>query len=207
MSFTRNIARDRGALGAMLQRLGLPLTLASPLVAHASAVEEAAERLGLIASGDLGSVLTRHTADSLLFALVRAPQQGERWVDAGSGAGFPGLVLGCCYPETRFTLIEPNKRRAGFLELQRADLGLANVEVAPRRLEEVDGGFQVAVARALQAPEKALLSLKPLLRPGGVAIVAAGPGEVVPEGATVVRLADLKDVDSPGVLFMMGHEG
>jgi 16S rRNA (guanine527-N7)-methyltransferase len=206
MSFTRNIARDRGVLGTLLQRLGLPLNLASPLMGHAAAVAGSSERLGLVAPGDRGSLLARHTAASLLFALARAPEAGEAWVDVGSGAGFPGLVLACCYPETRFALIEPNERRAGFLELQMASLGLANVDVLARRLEEVQGAFDIAVTRAFQAPALALHSLIPLVKPGGKAIVAAGPHEAVPDGATVVRLEDLGDVDSPGVLFMMSRE-
>lgn len=206
MSFSRNIARDRGVLGTLLQRLGLPLSLSSPLMAHAAAVAGASERLGLVAVGDRGSMVVRHTADSLLFALARAPQPAERWADVGSGAGFPGLVLACCYPETRFTLIEPNSRRAGFLELQITGLGLVNASVLARRLQEVEESFDVAVARAFQAPDAALLSLKPLVKPGGSAIVAASPQAAVPGGATVVRLEELGDVDSPGVLFMMGRE-
>jgi 16S rRNA (guanine527-N7)-methyltransferase len=206
MGFTRNIARDRGVLGALLQRLGLPLNLASPLMAHAAAVAGASDRLGLVAPGDRGSMLARHTADSLLFALARVPQPGERWADVGSGAGFPGLVLACCYPDARFALIEPNERRAGFLELQAAGIGLANVEILARRLEDVEGAFDIAVARAFQAPALALLSMMPLVKMGGWSIVAAGPHVPIPDGATAVSLENLGDVDSPGVLFMMSRE-
>ena len=206
MSFTRNIARDRGVLGALLQRLGLPLNLASPLLAHASAVADAADRLGLVSPGDRGSLVARHTADSLLFAVARNPNPGETWVDVGSGAGFPGLVLACCYPETSFTLIEPSERRAGFLELQLAGIGLANAAVVARRLEDVAGVFDIAVARAFQAPTLALSNMIPLVKVGGQAIVAAGRHEAVPSGATVVTLEGLGDVDSPGVLFMMSRE-
>ncbi|MGH2726026.1 MAG: RsmG family class I SAM-dependent methyltransferase, partial [Actinomycetota bacterium] len=92
MGFTGNITRDRSILAGLLQRLGLPLSLASPLLGHAGAVREAADRLGLVAPGDRGSIVQRHTADSLLFALARPPGPGERWADVGSGAGFPGLV-------------------------------------------------------------------------------------------------------------------
>lgn len=206
MGSTRNIARDRGVLGALLQRLGLPLTLSSPLMAHAAAVASASDRLGLVAPGDRESMLARHTADSLLFAVARPPKAGEAWVDVGSGAGFPGLVLACCYPETRFALIEPNERRAGFLELQTAGIGLANVDVVARRLEDVVDAFDIAVARAFQAPALALLSMIQLVKLGGQAIVAVGPHEAVPDDVTVVRLEDLGDVDSPGVLFMMSRE-
>ena len=114
-----------GAISALLRELALPSNLLSQLLAHAAAVAGDADRLGLVSIADSEHVLARHTADSLLFALARAPQAGERWIDVGSGAGFPGLVLGCAYPQTDFVLSEPQQRRAGFLDLQITRLGLA----------------------------------------------------------------------------------
>ena len=206
MGFTRNIDRDRAVLGSLLQRLGLPAQLASLLLAHAGAVADASDRLGLVSSGDRATIVVRHTCDSLLFAAAKTPRPGERWADVGSGAGFPGLVLACCYPMTRFWLIEPHGRKAGFLELQVNGLGLSNVEVSPRRLQEVDGAFDVAVARAFANPGEALLDLKSAVRVGGTALVAAGRDEPTPPGSERVELAGFGDVDSPGVLFMMGRE-
>lgn len=195
--------REPAVLAPLLRRLGLPETLLSPLLAHAAAVRWASPRLGLVSPADLDLVARRHTADSLLFAVARAPRAGERWVDAGSGAGFPGLVLACCYPECLFTLAEPLKRRAGFLELQVAALGLANVRVQPVHIERLDGGFDVAVSRALARPDAALGALIAAVRPGGEAMVAAGPRAPVPPGATRVEIGRFGVVDSPGVLFMM----
>ena len=192
-------------LGQLLDRIALPSTLISPLLAHARSVEREADRLGLVSAGDISQVVRRHTADSILFALVRAPAAGERWVDAGSGAGFPGLVLAACYPETRFTLVEPQKRRAGFLELQIAELGLPNAAVDARRLEEVEATeFDVAVARAVANPAQALRSMVRVLRRDGVAIVAVSGRDLVPRGAIrLVALDQIGSVDSPGRFLMM----
>jgi 16S rRNA (guanine527-N7)-methyltransferase len=205
MGFTGNLSRDRSVLAGLLDRLGLPISLASVLMAHAAAVREASDRLGLIAPGDRDSIIRRHTTDSLLFALARPPAPEERWADIGSGAGFPGLVLACCYPATSFVLVEPLARRAGFLELQISSLGLANTTVEARRAQEIEPIYDVAVARALEDPAAAMLTLQSLVRPGGSAIVAAGSAEAKPDGATLVRVEDLGDVDSPGVLFMMSR--
>jgi 16S rRNA (guanine527-N7)-methyltransferase len=203
--FTGNIASDSAVLGQLLERLALPPTLISPLLAHARSVEREADRLGLVSAGDISQVVRRHTADSILFALVRAPAAGERWADVGSGAGFPGLVLATCYPETRFTLVEPQKRRAGFLELQIADLGLPNAQVDARRLEEVEEAeFDAAVARALANPAQALRSMVRVLRTDGVAVVAASGQDFVPDRAIqVIALDQIGSVDSPGRFFMM----
>lgn len=178
------------------------------MLAHARAVEASADRLGLISAGDLVEVVRRHTADSLLFALVRAPARGERWIDVGSGAGFPGVVLAACYPETAFTLLEPQKRRAGFLELQLAELGLANAAVDARRLEEVEEPeYDVAVARALTDPTRALRSMVRVLRKEALAVVAVGSDEDEPpqEGIIAVSIGDIGSVDSPGRFFMMAR--
>jgi 16S rRNA (guanine527-N7)-methyltransferase len=170
-------------------------------------VEGAAARLGLVSPKDAGVVVSRHIADSLLFALARRPKPEERWLDVGSGAGFPGMPLAICFPEATFTLLEPSKRRAGFLELVSADLGLANVAVEARRLESLTGAWDVAVARAVADPATALGAMSAAVRSGGVAIVAVGPNAQVVEGAEVVRVADLGNVDSPGLFSMMTREG
>src|SRR5687767_1639503 len=106
----------------MLRDLHVSTGAISLLLSHASAVESDADRLGLISQRDAGHVLSRHTADSLLFALVRAPEPDDRWIDVGSGAGFPGVVLAACFPESSFVLLEPQRRRAAFLEMQAARL-------------------------------------------------------------------------------------
>lgn len=180
----------------------------SPVLAHASAVEREADRLGLVGPRDRDQIARRHSADSLLFALVRRPTPAERWIDVGSGAGFPGLVLAVCFPDTYFTLLEPLKRRAGFLELQTADLGLANVQVDARRLDEVeDAAFRVGVARALDDPGRALKSMVRVIEPGGLALVAVGSNEPAPAapGVQDVLVADFEDVDSPRRFFMMSR--
>ena len=207
MGFTGNIARDRSILGSLLERLELPASLASPLLAHARAVERGAERLGLISPADAQSVVPRHSADSLLFAVLRRPRAGERWVDVGSGAGFPGFVLAVCFPEINFTLSEPLQRRAGFLAATAAELGLQNVDITTSRADSLPTAFDVAVARAFTKPGAALAALLHLVRPGGQAIVAVGAEASDVPGATVVRLADIDNVDSPGVFSMMTREG
>ena len=59
-------------------------------------------------------------------------------IDIGTGAGFPGLILAMALTDTRFTLVEPIKKRASFLQFIKADLGLENVEVKSCRIEELN---------------------------------------------------------------------
>lgn len=192
------------ALSALLRELSLPQNLLSVLLAHAAAVAGDADRLGLVAERTLDAVVGRHTADSLLFALVRRPEGNDAWVDVGSGAGFPGLVLASCFPDARFTLVEPQKRRAGFLELQVHQLGLQNAEVLAMRATELDRLFDVATARALAEPLIALEALKSLISPGGSLMLAVGDTAVAPPDVVDLDVARA-GVDSPGRIFMMAE--
>jgi len=191
------------AIARLLRELGLPASELSRLISHALAVEEAAARFSLVSEGDRGHVLERHTADSLLFALAHSPQPGERWVDVGSGAGFPGVPLACCYPDTSFVLLEPTARRAGFLAMERDRLGLGNVEVASTKAESLKERFDVAAARALADPAAASSLLTRLLRPGGHALIAVGSA-IEAQGGEVVDVSRA-DVDSPGLLLIIAR--
>ena len=190
---------DVRAVAVVLSRLGLPTTLLSPLGAHADAVRRASPRVGLVSTGDEELILPRHTADSLLFALARAPKPDEQWIDVGSGGGFPGLVLAICYPQTVFTLVEAQSKKAGFLDMQVLDLGLSNVTVSAERAERLEPDFDVAVARAVTNPEAAFPMLLRLVKDDGIAMVA-GTGWV--QGARVFQ-AEIPEVDSPKRVLMM----
>ena len=128
----------------------------------------------------------------------------DAWVDVGSGAGFPGLVLACCFPEARFTLVEPQKRRAGFLELQLHQLGLKNTEVLAARAVELEPVFDVATARALAEPLLALEALKSLVKPEGSVLLAVGDRAIAPPDVTDLDVARA-GVDSPGRIFMIAE--
>jgi 16S rRNA (guanine527-N7)-methyltransferase len=71
-------------------------------------------------------------------------------MDIGTGAGFPGMILAMALPETRFTLVEPLKKRSSFLQYVKADLGLDNVTVKSCRVEELDPcTFDLITSRAV----------------------------------------------------------
>jgi 16S rRNA (guanine527-N7)-methyltransferase len=193
----------RGVIAGLLHELEVPDAALSLLLAHADAVAADADRLGLVAERSLREVLLRHTADSLLFALARRPSPDEEWLDVGSGAGFPGLVLACTFPATRFVLLEPQARRAGFLDLQILNLGLSGVGVRRARLEAAGRPpADVVVSRALEKPERTTRLLVEAVRPGGQVLLAAGPSIRPAPGARVLDVSR-PHVDSPGRVLMM----
>ena len=116
------------------------------------------ERQNLVSAASLESVWQRHFADSLQL-IDHVPRETGSWLDLGSGAGFPGLVLAIAQPEIEMVLVESRKRRIEWLVRAAAELRLGKCRVVGTRLESVDS-FEAAVitARAF-APLGKLLNL------------------------------------------------
>ncbi len=99
-----------------------------------------------------GQLSAGELAEHSLEALVAAPliADGQRVVDIGSGAGFPGLPLAIARPGVHVTLVEPRARRAAFLRHVLRTLRVANAAVVEARIEEVGGQtFDAATTRAV----------------------------------------------------------
>jgi len=80
-------------------------------------------------------------------------------LDIGTGAGFPGMILAFALPDTQVTLVEPLAKRASFLQFVKADLGLLNVTVVKKRVEEMPAQiFELITSRAV-TDTKMLLKL------------------------------------------------
>ena len=133
----------------------------------------------LTAVGDPLEAARVHVADSLL-CLRTGLAEGAGLIDVGSGAGLPGIPLAIARPDLHVTLLEANRRKAGFLERAVAELGL-DVRVLAGRAEDVAAGppareaYDVVIARAV-APLSILAELTlPLARVGGRAVLLKGP--------------------------------
>jgi len=80
-------------------------------------------------------------------------------MDIGTGAGFPGMILAFGLPNTQVTLVEPLMKRASFLQFIKADLGLSNVTVVKKRVEQMEPCiFDLITSRAV-TDTKMLLEL------------------------------------------------
>lgn len=116
------------------------------------------DRQNLVAAATIPMVWQRHFADSAQLLGFVSGEPGP-WLDLGSGAGFPGLVIACLRPDWPVFLVESRRRRIEWLEHCCAELGLDRCTVLGSRLERVES-FPVGVisARAF-APLPELLSL------------------------------------------------
>lgn len=130
--------------------------------------------INLVAPGTVETVWTRHVADSLQLVAL-APEHPQNWVDLGSGAGFPGLVVAAAQPETAVHLVESNGKKAAFLREAARAMGAPVVVHAARADDALKGlTADVVSARAL-APLTELLRLAaPLLKTGAIGLFPKG---------------------------------
>jgi 16S rRNA (guanine527-N7)-methyltransferase len=105
-------------------------------------------------------VWQRHILDSAqLLHVSRETVPEGAWLDLGSGAGFPGLVIAALQPERPVTLVDSRRLRTEWLARAAAAMGLANVEVVLSRVEDLaDRSWAVISARAF-APLDRLLEV------------------------------------------------
>ncbi|RFB05421.1 16S rRNA (guanine(527)-N(7))-methyltransferase RsmG [Parvularcula marina] len=139
---------------------------------------ETAAHTNVISRNTLPDRWARHYEDSAqLFPLIR--EDATTLLDIGSGAGFPGLVLGilCRDRPLKITLADSVGKKARFLAETAHALGLSNITVSSDRVESFHVkrmSFDVITARAVTALDGLLALASPLLAPGGMLIFPKG---------------------------------
>jgi 16S rRNA (guanine527-N7)-methyltransferase len=118
-------------------------------------------RQNLVAAATLPQVWQRHLADSaqLLAHVPRGTSDPGPWLDLGTGAGFPGLVIASMRPEWDVRLVESRKKRCEWLEGARVALGLSQCRVVAARLEAVETFPAGVISARAFAPLGKLLDL------------------------------------------------
>src|SRR5699024_5551830 len=133
----------------------------------------------LTAVREPGQMVSRHVVDS---ATALPYLRGRHMLDAGSGAGFPGIVLAILAPDTEWVLAEANGKKARFLSYAARQLGLdGRLSVARGRLEDYQSapGFATVTARALADLVTLTGWVGPLLAPDGRLVAMKGKAEQI----------------------------
>lgn len=137
--------------------------------------------LNLTAITHPAEVAIKHFIDSLALLKWASFSPGERLLDVGSGAGFPGIPLGIAVRGLRIVLLEAVNKKAEFQEKVAVALQLKNIEVLSGRAEyygravEYREKFDWVVARAV-APLRELAEYTlPFVRVGGTFVAFKGP--------------------------------
>ncbi|QQA42780.1 16S rRNA (guanine(527)-N(7))-methyltransferase RsmG [Pelagovum pacificum] len=134
-------------------------------------------RINLVSTKSAATLWDRHILDSAQL-IQHAPDSFNRWVDLGSGGGFPGIVVATLNldlaPDAEMILVESDQRKATFLRAAIRELGL-NAQVQASRAETLAPmQADVLTARALASLSELLPLASRHLKPDGIAIFPKG---------------------------------
>jgi 16S rRNA (guanine527-N7)-methyltransferase len=143
--------------------------------AHLELIVDANRNFNLTRITTPREAAVKHVLDSILPWSLFA--SASVVLDAGTGAGFPGVPLATVLPSVRFILSESIGKKARFVESAVQELGLGNVQVINARAEEILRSTRVDVitARAVAPVARAAALFAPALKNGVRALLYKGP--------------------------------
>ncbi len=172
--------------------------------------------INLTAVREIDDMVAAHLLDSLA---IRPWLAGERILDVGSGAGLPGIPLAIAEPHRSFVLLDSAAKRCRFLTQAVVELGLANVRVENRRVEDYlvssDEGssFSTITARAFSSLDKFVAAAGNLLDDRGSLLAMKGkmPQDELNEMPNGWRLKHAEKLVIPGLaaerhLLILGRQ-
>lgn len=115
------------------------------------------DQQNLISASTIPTLWVRHIADSAQLLSIDRARAGL-WIDLGSGAGLPGLVV-AILSERPMLLVESRKLRCEFLRAVAADLDLTHVDVAEAPLDRVETRSASTISARAFAPLDKLIAL------------------------------------------------
>ena len=133
------LERPGSGWGPLIERASGSRDARAPWVEHvAGYLDELVawnQRMNLTAARSAEELVDLTVADAA--AIAAASRDGGSWIDVGSGAGAPGLILTMMLPRITMTLVEPRDRRVAFL---RSAIGDGSGKICPRRCVRIGRG-------------------------------------------------------------------
>ena len=149
--------------------------LVDKLLLHAQLTLAANQRLNLTSIVEPRDVALKHFLDSLAPHSLIKP--GERVLDLGSGAGYPGIPLACALDLQEMILAESTLKKARFLQETADELALPSITVIGERGEEILRRVKVdtVIARAVGPADRLMKMLERVTRNFGRLLLYKGP--------------------------------
>jgi 16S rRNA (guanine527-N7)-methyltransferase len=118
-------------------------------------------------------MVARHILDSLS---ARPFLHGVSILDAGTGAGLPGVPLALLEPLRQFTLVDSSAKKTSFVQHVIGELNLRNVTALHSRVEDMDpaDGFDTVISRAFTTLAEFVARCAPVVTGGGRLVAMKG---------------------------------
>jgi len=141
----------------------------------------------------------------LLDSVVVSPAVAEfdSCLDVGTGGGLPGIPLAILNPDKKFTLLDTNSKKTRFLKQVVYELGLENVTVVNKRVQDFshDTGYACILSRAFASLKDMTEWTEHLLADGGQWLAMKGlyPQEEIDDLDSSLKIVDSKQVKVPNL--------
>ena len=149
-------------------------------------------RKNLVSNRDVDNLWKKHFLPSLKPLERGLIPPGVKCLDAGAGAGLPGIPLKIMRRDLDLTLLEANRKKTLFLRNVREELGLEGVTIIQGRVEDMEDKFDIVFSRAMGKPEITVPLLRARVNQGGKVILWTGKGESVDFLGGSIREIDIE---------------
>ncbi len=165
---------------AKQNNITLPENTESHLTTYGNLLIEWNEKINLTAITDPTEIVVKHFIDSISLLKIIDPKPGEKLIDVGTGAGFPGMVIKIASPDLDVTLLDGHQKRFIFLEDLQNQIGIKATNLHQRaelaakedaHRERYDYATARAVARLNTLAEYCL----PFVKKNGYFVAMKGP--------------------------------
>lgn len=158
--------------------------LGEKLEIYARLLKEWNDKINLTAITDDEGIAIKHFLDCLLVSKAAQFKSGDKVIDVGTGAGFPGLVIAAAFPDVQVTLLDSTGKKLKAVENIREEMGVQNAEVVHMRAEdagkkpEFREKYDFATARAVAELRVLLEYTLPFVKVGGKFLSLKGASAV-----------------------------
>lgn len=191
------MSEERHAIDRASDGLGFTVEQRNTLAAFAALLSRHGKRSNLVGTTDLDRIADEIVVDSTRLAALIDQDSGDL-IDIGSGAGIPIIPLLIVLPGWCGVAVEPRQRRREFMGAARRALGLSGrLEILDGRIDEegrvagLDRRFDLAVTKAVFAPDEWVSRARALIRSGGQIGVFASASAGAPSGSQALEYSTL----------------
>lgn len=171
--------------------------LEKKLEIYAQLLREWNEKINLTAILDDEGIAVKHFLDCLLVGKFADFKVGQKIIDVGTGAGFPGLVLAAAYPQVQVTLLDSTGKKLKAVEDMAKRMGVENAYILHMRAEDAGKNkeyrekYDFATARAVAELRILLEYTLPFVKKGGSFLSLKGAAAVAEIDSAGVSLKTL----------------
>lgn len=191
------IILNMNKLSEGVKSLGLNLSYVQiqQVEAYLAALQKWNRVFNLTAITNPDEMLTHHIFDSLAVGRFLSAQH---YLDVGTGAGLPGMILAILFPEKHFTLLDSNSKKTSFIKQTAHQLGLKNVSVITSRIEiyQPDVLFDGVISRAFSELSAFIDHCAHFVKDGGALFAMKGP-KALEEVKSLAQSYELEKIKVP----------